>query len=198
MKTHSRRTAPLLTAALLATLAGCADESARYVDSQGTQTIVSLDKVDIQDFSAAADALLQSLYDSSAFARSPRKPPRLAFSQITNDTSTQFDVDQLLQKIRASVTRSGKAVISVTHGTRTDNLTRELKAANDTGNGARKTDLPDYVLMGKVLESKARAGRTRQTTYSFQLTLAEAGTGDIVWAEEKEITKQGSKSAVGW
>ncbi|MDR2430426.1 MAG: penicillin-binding protein activator LpoB [Puniceicoccales bacterium] len=193
MKTH-----PLLATALLATLAGCADEPARYVDSRGTQTIVSIDKVDVQDFAAAADALLQSLYDSPAFANAQRKPPRIAFSEITNDTSTQFDVDQLLQKIRASVTRSGKAVISVTHGTRTDHLTREIKAANDAANGAHRTDLPDYVLMGKVLETKTRAGRTRQATYSFQLTLAQAGTGDIVWAEEKEITKQGSKAAVGW
>ena len=53
-------TLSLIAAAAL--LAGCAEE-ARHIDSTGTDVVVSLDKVDIQDFKIAADGLLQSLYD---------------------------------------------------------------------------------------------------------------------------------------
>ena len=181
-----------------ALLAGCAEE-AQYVDSKGTDTIVSIDRVDIQDFSKAADSLLQKLYDSPAFANAPRKPPIVAVSRIVNDTTTQFDTALFTNQIFSSITRSGKARVSATIGGTSDALTKDSKAASEfTSGSAPKNIVPDYVLRGKILEVKASAGRTKQTTYVFQLTLDEVESGTMAWVEQEEITKQGTKSAVGW
>ncbi|MDR3228276.1 MAG: penicillin-binding protein activator LpoB [Puniceicoccales bacterium] len=185
-----------LTAAA-ALLAGCS-ESTKYVDSQGPDTVVSIDKVDIQDFAAAADSLLTSLYDSPAFLNSPRKPAIIAVSGISNETSTQFDINMLLGKIKKSITRSGKAEISAVVGTTQDALTKEAKAAQEFESGKTSNNSHDFTLVGKILESKTKAGSTKQTTYIFQLSVIRVATGTEAWSDEKLITKQGSKSSVGW
>jgi len=196
---HSLTTLSLAAVAAFSAVAltGCADD-AKYVDSKGPATVVSLDKVNIQDFDAAAEDLLKSLYDSPAFNNSPRKPAILAVSAIRNDTSTQFDTDQLLAKLKKSITRSGKAEISATIGATQDALAKESKAANEFETGKTASNTPDFILRGKILENKARAGSTRQTSYIFQLSLIRVSTGTEAWSEEKVITKQGSRSSVGW
>jgi PBP1b-binding outer membrane lipoprotein LpoB len=178
-------------------LSGCA-EDAKYVDAGGPGTVVSVDKVDIQDFGSAAEALLNSLYDSPALTNSPRKPAVLAVSKITNDTSSQFDTDLLLSKIKRSITRSGKAEVSATVGTTQDALAKESKTASEFETGKAKSNTPDFILSGKILESKTNAGSTRQTSYVFQLSVIRVSSGTKAWSEEKVITKQGKKSSVGW
>ena len=44
----------------------------------------------------------------------------------------------------------------------------------------------------------ACSGRVAQSTYSFQLSLTDAKTGLATWEGEKEITKQGTRSSVGF
>jgi PBP1b-binding outer membrane lipoprotein LpoB len=58
--------------------------------------------------------------------------------------------------------------------------------------------LPDFTLSGKIIETVDRAGSTRRTTYSFQLSLNDTKAGVQVWEGEKEIGKQGTRSAVGF
>ncbi|MDR2512573.1 MAG: penicillin-binding protein activator LpoB [Puniceicoccales bacterium] len=190
---------PFLALALAAAIfPGCTKE-ARYIDSNSNETVVSLDKVDVQDFAIAAEKLLASLYDSPAFKNAKRQPPIIALSQVTNDTSSQFDTAQLTQKIYTSITRSGKAEISLVVGGSKDALTQDAKAANDFSDGkSGGNNMPDFTIIGKILENKARAGSTRQVSYSFQLTLGRTSTGTIAWTDEVIITKQGGKAAVGW
>jgi PBP1b-binding outer membrane lipoprotein LpoB len=44
----------------------------------------------------------------------------------------------------------------------------------------------------------ACSGSTRQSTYSFQLSLTDSKTGLAVWEDKKEITKQGTRPSVGF
>ena len=60
------------------------------------------------------------------------------------------------------------------------------------------TRLPYYTLSGKLLEDRAQAGKVKQVTYTFQLSLTTVKDGLAVWEEEKQITKQGTRSSVGW
>ncbi|NQZ65898.1 MAG: penicillin-binding protein activator LpoB, partial [Mycoplasmatales bacterium] len=55
-----------------------------------------------------------------------------------------------------------------------------------------------FSLSGKIIQSKAIAGKVKQVTYTFQLSLTDTKTGLAVWEEEVEIIKQGKKSSVGW
>ena len=56
---------------------------------------------------------------------------------------------------------------------------------------------PDYTLSGKIIENRTRQGNRNESTYVFQMALATRD-GLAVWEEEKTITKQSKRSAVGW
>jgi PBP1b-binding outer membrane lipoprotein LpoB len=117
----------------------------------------------------------------------------LLVGRVRNDTTDNFDVDMLVKKMTVSITRSGKARVAKAIGV---GPTEDTVAAEARKGAPALT--PDYTLSGKILESRAKAGSTRQATYTFQLSLTEVKTGLSVWEEEKAITKQGTKNSVGF
>jgi hypothetical protein len=194
----------LLLAAAALVLAGCKSDDAAYVDPSAGAGIVSLDQINIQDFANAADGMLQSLYDSPAFAGKKAKDggaPILLVGRVRNDTAGNFDTDLLLKRMTVSVTRSGKARVAKAagFGGPVDQAAAEARRAAALESGTSASSLvPDFTLSGKILEVRAQAGSTRQTSYVFQLSLTEVKTGLSVWEEEKQITKQGKKSSIGF
>lgn len=183
---------PAAVAAFVSAFAGCSTP-AHYVDPEGRETVVSLNAADIQDFSTAADALVEQLLANEVFAGGKR--PRLALSRVKNDTTQNFDVSLLTDKVQQRILESGLAVVSMSLSAESGNDVVRREMADM---GAAETVLPDLTLLGKIAEVKARADSTRQVSYVFSLRLADARTGDILWMGEKTITKQGEKNAVGW
>ena len=192
MKT-STTTLSLLSAGLLA-LAGCnTGGDARYVDSQGPRTIVSVDEINIQDWSSAADQMINSLLTSGILNRSPEQPAIMAVSVIVNDTRRHVDTDLLTKQIRVALNRSGKAITTTTIdvlGPAEDPLAAKVSD--------KRAPTPYFSLSGKIIEVNAQAGDTKQVTYVFQLSMTEIPTGLAVWEDQVEITKQGSRAAIGW
>ena len=196
----------LLLAGLLALIlfTGCTSTKAGYIDSGGTETIVSLNQINIQDWNNAADQLVASLLDSGALERAPRQPAVLAISRITNNTQQRVDISSLTKKIRVSLNKTGKVVTTTTMGIGgrvEDPLAKDAAdyaAFMNDKPAASATQMPDYSLSGKLLEDKVTSGRDRQITFSFQLSLTEVATGLAVWEDEVQITKAGRKSSVGW
>lgn len=185
-------------------LSGCdtASTEAKYVPSNGTGTIVSLDQINIQDWNQAAEQMVASLLTSGVLERAPQQPAIMAISRIINNTQQQIDTDSLTKKIRVALSQSGKVVTTTTMGlggSAEDPMAKEAAQMNAMLNGEKqKTTLPYYTLSGKLLEDRARAGSTRQVTYTFQLSLTTVKDGLAVWEEEKQITKQGKKPSVGF
>lgn len=174
-------------------LCACASQKARYIDSSGTETVVSLNKVDIQDFRAATNALVADMLQWDAFAGA--KKPVVALSRVVNDTSANFDTALLTNQVQEAILKSRKATISMSMSAdRNDDVVRQDVAAL----GGTKTVVPDLTLIGKISEVAAKAGDVRQVTYVFQMRLVETASGNVVWMNSKEITKQGEKNAVGW
>ena len=194
-------TATAAATALLFT--GCASKNdARYVDPQGPQTIVSLDRINIQDWNNAADRLVASLLASGVLERAPEQPAIMAVSRIRNNTQQQVDTDSLTKKIRVALTQTGKVVTTTTlgpDGRVEDPLAAEVAAMQAFMSGEKqRTLLPYYTLSGKLLEDRVRSGNTQQVTYTFQLSLTTTRNGLAVWEDEQLITKQGQRSSVGW
>lgn len=188
-----RHHATILAAALL--MAAC-DTPTVYVDPNAGSGVVSVDAINVQDFAMAADAMLGSLYASPAFTGAKARDggsPVLLVGRVRNDTSDNFDTDLLVKKLTVSITRSGKARVGKAIGV----TTPEDAVAAEARKGAPSLS-PDYTLSGKILETRAKAGKIRQSTYTFQLTLTDVKTGLSVWEEEKAVTKQGSKNSVGF
>lgn len=183
---------PATLAALVVALSGCSTP-AHYIDPEGRDTVVSLNAADIQDFSQAADALVAQMLANEVFT--PGKKPRIALSRVKNDTTQNFDVSLLTDKVQQRILESGLANVSMSLSTETDD---DVVRRKMSGMGATETLLPDLTLLGKIAEVKAHASSVRQVSYVFSMRLADAKTGDVVWMGEKTLTKQGEKNAVGW
>jgi PBP1b-binding outer membrane lipoprotein LpoB len=160
---------------------------ARYIDSEGTETIVSLNTINIQDWNTAANELVESLLTSGVLERAQQ----------------QVDTDSLIKKIRVDLNKTGKVVTTTTMGLGGRAEDPLAKSASEytafmNDDPAPVATMPHYSLSGKLLEDRARVGNQRQVTYSFQLSLTEVATGLAVWEDEKQITKLGSRSSVVW
>jgi uncharacterized protein (TIGR02722 family) len=191
---------PVLAAAIPLIGAGCAT-NAHYVQTGGSENIVNVGQINIQDYIQAANDMTSSLLASGALDRVPTPPAVLAISRIVNNTGQQIDTDLLTKKIRVAVLNSGKALTTTTMGlggTAEDPMAQGLQQENEFKNDVKNTRTPDFTLSGKIIQLTARSGDTRQSTYSFQLSLTDAKSGLAVWEGEKEITKQGTRSSVGF
>jgi hypothetical protein len=181
---------------------GCAS-SGKYIETGGRDSIVNVGQVNIQDFGQAAETMINSLLASGALDKVSTPPALVAISLVQNETGTQFDTDLLSKKIRIALNKSGKAMTRMNFGVGADGKPLvEDPAGRGTAdeqnfrNDVKQERLPDFTLSGKIIETRARAGNVRQSTFSFQLSLAQGN--NAVWEEEKEITKQGSRAAVGF
>ncbi|HXF11264.1 MAG TPA: hypothetical protein VN625_10810 [Desulfuromonadaceae bacterium] len=189
---------PIAAAVTAVIISGCA--SAHYVETGGRENVVTVGQINIQDYIQAANASVQELLASGALDRVQNPPAVLAISRIVNNTGQQIDTDLLTKKIRVALLQSGKALTTTTMGlggTAEDPLAKGMQQENEFMNDQKPSRLPDFSLSGKIIQTLARAGSTRQSTFSFQLSLTDK-SGLAVWEGEKEITKQGSQSSVGF
>jgi hypothetical protein len=193
----------LVAAAGAVFFSGCSTPT-HYVQSDSSRLVASTGKIDIQDFSQAADAMTQSLIDNLI---NPGKlqsgvadqPALMAISRILNNTGQQMDTDMLVKKIRVALNRTGKVQTSTTIGIGDpeDPLAAEQRKAQEFFDDKKQTRMPDYTLSGKIIEMRDQAGRIQQSAYVFQLSLSSAA-GIAVWEDEKTIVKQGSRATVGF
>lgn len=193
----------LLCVTAAAVLTGCARKTA-YVDPNSSRLVTTTEGINIQDFSQAADAMTASLIDryiNPGLLKSgePNQPALLAISRIQNNTGQQLDTDMLVKKMRVALLQTGKVQTSTTiaYGGPEDPLAAEQQKAQEFFEDKKHTRLPDYTLSGKIIEDRTSAGRTKQTSYIFQLSLSSrAGIG--VWEDERTIVKQGKRASVGF
>ena len=190
---------PLL-AASAAFATGCGT-NAHYVQTGGTQNVVNIGQINIQDYIQAANQMTSELLASGALDRVPNPPAVLAISRIVNSTGQQIDTDLLTKKIRVALLNSGKAQFTTTFGlggTAEDPMAKGLQQENEFKSDQNTTRTPDFTLSGKIIQLAVQAGDTQQSTYSFQLSLTNPKSGLAVWEGEKDITKQGTRSGVGF
>src|SRR5208282_168830 len=167
----------------------------------GQESIVTVNSINIQDFIQAATVMTGELKASGALTKVSTPPAVLAISRIVNNTGQQIDTDLLVKKIRVDLLQSGQAVTTTTMGlggTAEDPMAKGLQQESEFKSDQKVTRTPDFTLSGKIIQTIARDGSTSQSTFSFQLSLTDPKTGLAVWEGEKEITKQGGRSSVGF
>jgi PBP1b-binding outer membrane lipoprotein LpoB len=59
-------------------------------------------------------------------------------------------------------------------------------------------EAPSFSLSGKIAQSIVRVGRTKQSDYTFELSLTNLKTGLADWEDEHVIVKQGKRASVGF
>ncbi len=182
-------------------ISGCATPAAYTDPSNGKTNVVSMDKINVQDWGTAADQMIQSLLASRPLQGAAETPAVMAIDRIVNKTSdANLDTSMLEKKIRVALNQSGKVLTTTTYGNKAESaMAKDALARSDFLGGDRPVDrTPDFTLTGRIIEDTARAGNTRQVTYVFQLSLTDTRNGLAVWEDEKMIQKTGSRSTIGW
>ncbi len=195
-------------AAILMT--SCASNKVTYLDpASNDRKIVRVGNIDQQDWGMAASTMIDSLLQSGVLDKSDGKKSVVLIGTIRNKTQEHVDLDLLTKKIRVAIMRSGKALVTTAIGVggpedaSSMKLRKELRDNEefDQSTIAEKGTLKsaDLSLTGKIIQSNAKAGRTRQSVFTFQLSMTNVRNGLAVWEDEYEIIKQGKgKASVGF
>lgn len=198
------RTASILCISVVF-LSGCAS-TATYVEPGSDKGIVSVDQINSQDWINAAERLTNSLLQSGVLNRDDGKRFVLMIGRVRNRTTEHIDTDDLIKKIRISLNKSGKVLITTAVGAggpedASSQQVRQLRASREfnqsTVIGEGQMIAPDYSLTGKISQSIRRSGRAKQSDYRFELTLTDLRTGLAFWEEEHPISKKGKRGSIG-
>ena len=206
MKSTIIRIFPVL---VLAHLVSCSERrpigrnaDARYIEDSSEKGLVNLEKINSQDFTRAANKLLQDLFTTGALAKAPDQPAILHVGEVRNDTQTYFDTDLLLQAMKRDLLASNRVRISTTEGLggkASDKYAKEVRAKLEAGDPfAIIQPRPFFSLSGKIIEETSRVDKVTQKDFYFLMTLTEIDTGTGVWFGRELISKQGRRGSIGF
>lgn len=189
-------------------LTGC-NQQPQYADGNSAVKKAPLTLgIDRGDFEKAAVDATESMLQSGALNKRGGGRYVVAIDQIINDTTQRIDTDMLIKKIRISILRSGKAVVTtaIKVGGPESTLSHSVRKLRDNEEVKRTTVAkknaliaPDMGLSGKIIQRSARTqGGDQLVEYYFQLTLTLLESGLAVWEDEVVIGKIGSSDTVSW
>ena len=199
---HMKTTWKLWVAAgLLALLAsGCAT-TVEYGDATSSKPIsTDFGSADLQQIAATmVDSLLvfPPVMDLTASRR-----PVLMVDTVKNKTMQHIDTESVTDSIRTKLIRSGK--FRFTDRTTDAAFKEELGVQNDSGLVDPSTAIAfgqqigaEFMLTANLSEISQRAGRVNDVYYKFTMNLRDLKSGRLLWADEKEIRKQKTRSIFG-
>ena len=183
-------------AALAALLAGCAT-TVEYGDATSSKPIsTGFGSSDLQQIAATmVDSMLADdvLQDISAGG-----PPLLIVDKVKNKTTQHIDTESVTDSIRTKLIRSRK--FSFQDRTTEAALNEELAYQQGAASApveAGQQDAPRYMLTANLTEIEQNQGRVKDVYYKFTMNLRDLKSGRLIWADEKEIRKQRTKSILG-
>ena len=154
----TRRILALIPASAIV-LAGCGSP-AKYIETGSPESVVSVGEVDMQDVLKASSGMLESLLETGILKTGQSKPAQLVIDRVVNDTSSQFDIGELLFRMREQMVNSGQAQVVTTFGANAEDKTAQdqLRAqAFRQGNQVDGMPAPDFSLSGKITQMKRQA-----------------------------------------
>lgn len=183
-------------AALAAFLAGCAT-TVEYGDATSSKPIsTNFGSSDLQQIAATmvdsmlADEVLQEI--------SADGPPLLIVDKVKNKTMQHIDTESVTDSIRTKLIRSRKFSFQdrTTEAALSEELAYQQAAAQDPVASGQQ-DAPHYMLTSNLTEIEQEQGRLKDVYYKFTMSLRDLKSGRLVWADEKEIRKQKTRSIFG-
>lgn len=194
----------ITTAALF--LSGCStsggagmvgyDSNVKYGDAKAVETVTA--DFGSTDLQSTAEALTQSLLESRYISKATQ-PPKVRLRTVNNLTYEHIDTKAITDKIRIKLLKSGQ-VRFLADKANLDEVydEQQLTASNTVKENSKNIEEANYIVTGNVRSIKKANDSVKDVYYNVSLELVNPKTGEIVWADEKEIRKVTSKSSVGW
>ncbi|MDD3466618.1 MAG: penicillin-binding protein activator LpoB [Campylobacterales bacterium] len=168
----------------------------KYGDEKAVETVnADFGSTDLQ---STAEKMTQSLLESRYIAKAVQ-PPKIRLRDVKNQTYEHIDTKAITDKIRIKLLKSGavrfladKSNLNQVNDerdfTETSTKKKSLKAMTDS----------DYIVTGTVRSIKKASSDVQDVYYNISLELVDPQSGEILWADEKEIRKVTKKPSLGW
>ncbi len=184
-------------AAIWAVLAsGCAT-TVEYGDETSSKPIAtSFGSSDLQQIAAK---MVDSLLVDEAIAEiSVNGPPLLIVDKVKNKTMEHIDTESVTDSIRTKLIRSRKFSFQdrTTEGALNEELAYQQVASKDPVASGQQ-DAPQYMLISNLSQIEQNQGRLQDVFYKYTMSLRDLKSGILIWADEKEIRKQKTRSIFG-
>ena len=175
---------------------GCAS-TVEYGDATSMKPIdTDFGSADLQQIAAKmvdsllADDLIQEISVGGA--------PLLIVDKVKNKTMQHIDTESVTDSIRTKLIRSRKFSFQdrTTEAALQEELAYQQAAAKDPIAGGQQ-DAPRYMLTSNLSEIEQEQGRLKDVYYKFTMSLRDLQSGRLIWADEKEIRKQKTRSVFG-
>ena len=194
MKNFCKWILPAMVVALFVT--GCAT-TVQYSDETSSKPIsTDFGSSDLQQVAAKmVDSLLMDpvLDDISSGGL-----PLLVVDKVKNKTMQHIDTESITDSIRTKLIRSRKFSFQdrTTEAALQEELAYQQVAAHDAIASGQQ-DAPRYMLTANLSEIQQEQGRLKDVYYKFTMNLRDIRSGRLIWADEKEIRKQKTRSIFG-
>lgn len=189
---------PLAVALCLTLLvaAGCGGPNVQYGDPDDVEIVTS--SWGSTDLQTTAEAMTQSLLDSRWIA-SAQASPKVRLREVRNMTDEHIDTKGMTDKIRVKLLKSGM-VRFLADDANMDQVFNErdfTESVTRRGENKPMADT-DYIVTGTVRSIRKVTKKQADLYYQITLELVDPQSGEIVWADEKEIRKISENPKVGW
>jgi len=184
-----------LTALLLT---GCATMPAVTETALDRKAITS--KLEPQDVRRTVEKMTESLISApGVLAATGGKRPVLDIEPLQNRTMQHVDMVSITDSLRMQLLRSGlfRFVDKSTSGTDIEFMDAQANLGLTDSKKAIKPgqqSAAEMYLTGALTEIKNTTGRVTDQYYKFSMILKDLRSGELVWADEKEIRKESIKS----
>lgn len=172
------------------------ESDVKYGDAKAVETVTA--DFGSTDLQSTAESLTQSLLESRYIAKAPQ-PPKVRLRAVNNLTYEHIDTKAVTDKIRIKLLKSGQvrflADIANLNQVKDE---RELTTSATANKENKAMADSDFIITGNVRSIKKANDDVKDVYYNVSLELVDPQSGEIVWADEKEIRKVTSKSSVGW
>lgn len=184
-----------ITGGVLAMLLGCSSPQVQYGDPEATETMtIDFGSTDLQQI---AETMINDLNTFSIPVREKSGADKRSFillTKVRNKTSEHIDTKNITDKIRTALLRGGRFRF-VTEREQRDELLSEHQYAESGAvdpASAKKFGRQigaDYILFGEITSIEKKVDRQKDVWYKITMNLEDIETGELVWANDREIRK---------
>jgi len=167
-----------------------------YEDAQAVETVTT--QWGSTDLQSTAESMAQSLLASKWISQAA-SPPKVRLRDVKNYTDEHIDTKSITDKIRIRLLNSGQVRFLADKGNMDDVF--EERDLNEMATKRQENKLmmdADYIVTGSVRSIRKRTKDVGDVYFQITLELTDPQSGEIKWADEKEIRKRTTKPGIGW
>ncbi len=172
------------------------NSNVKYGDAKAVETVTA--DFGSTDLQSTAESLTQSLLESRYISKA-QQAPKVRLRTVNNLTYEHIDTKAITDKIRIKLLKSGQVrFLADTANLNQVNQERDLTTTATTKTTIKAMTDSDYIVTGNVRSIKKANDDVKDVYYNISLELVDPQSGEILWADEKEIRKVTAKSSLGW